>query len=87
MGRGQVEPARRNIAVGPASIANFVPRHRSPPSEVRVMPKQLAHVATLATIRLGLLLFLLTKVRKSELQDGTGMKWNLRTPPGQLEKA
>jgi hypothetical protein len=51
------------------------------------MPKQLAHVATLATIRLGLLLFLLTMVRKSDFRTRHGMKWNLRTPPGQLEKA
>lgn len=58
--------------VGPASIANFVPRDRSlSPSEIRVMLKQLEHVATLPTIRLGLRLFLLTMVRKSELQDAT----------------
>lgn len=31
MGRGQGEPARRNIAVGPASIANFVSASSSPP--------------------------------------------------------
>jgi integrase len=35
------------------------------------MLKQLEHVATLPTIRLGLRLFLLTMVRKSELQDAT----------------
>ncbi|PYF02308.1 integrase [Rhodopseudomonas faecalis] len=58
--------------VGPASIANFVPRDRSlSPSEIRVMLKQIEHVATLPTIRLGLRLFLLTIVRKSELQDAT----------------
>jgi integrase len=58
--------------VGPASIANFVPRDRSlSPSEIRVMLNQLEHVATLPTIRLGLRLFLLTMVRKSELQDAT----------------
>ncbi|TIT34424.1 MAG: DUF4102 domain-containing protein [Mesorhizobium sp.] len=56
--------------VGPASIANFVPRDRSlTPSEIRVMLKQLEHVATLPTIRLGMRLYLLTMVRKSELQD------------------
>jgi integrase len=56
--------------VGPASIASFVPRDRSlSPTEIRVMLKQLEHVATLPTIRLGLRLILLTMVRKSELQD------------------
>jgi integrase len=56
--------------VGPASIANFVPRDRSlSPSEIRVMLKQLEHIATLPTIRLGMRLYLLTMVRKSELQD------------------
>ena len=38
-----------------------------------MMRKQLEHVATLPTIRLGLRLYLLTMVRKSELQDAT---WN-----------
>jgi integrase len=56
--------------VGPASIATFVPKDRSlSPTEIRVMFKQLEHVATLPTIRLGMKLFLLTMVRKSELQD------------------
>ncbi|TGQ66055.1 site-specific integrase [Mesorhizobium sp. M00.F.Ca.ET.186.01.1.1] len=56
--------------VGPASIANFVPRDRSlSPTEIRVMLKMLERVATLPTIRLGLRLILLTMVRKSELQD------------------
>jgi integrase len=56
--------------VGPASIATFVPKDRSlSPTEIRVMLKQLEHVATLPTIRLGLRLYLLTMVRKSELQD------------------
>jgi len=56
--------------VGPASIATFVPKDRSlSPAEIRVMLGQLAHVATLPTIRLGLKLILLTMVRKSELQD------------------
>jgi integrase len=58
--------------VGPASIASFVPRDRSlSPPEIRVMLKQLEHVPTLPTIRLGLRLILLTMVRKSELQDAT----------------
>lgn len=56
--------------VGPASIATFVPKDRSlSPTEIRIMLKQLEHVATLPTIRLGMKLFLLTMVRKSELQD------------------
>ena len=58
--------------VGPASIATFVPKDRSlSPAEIRVMLGQLAHVPTLPTIRLGMKLFLLTMVRKSELQDAT----------------
>lgn len=58
--------------VGPASIATFVPKDRSlSPAEIRIMLKQLEHVATLPTIRLGMKLFLLTMVRKSELQDAT----------------
>jgi integrase len=60
--------------VGPSSIAHFIPRDRSlSPTEIRIMLKQLEHVATLPTIRLGLRLYLLTMVRKSELQDAT---WN-----------
>ncbi|MFO1086130.1 MAG: tyrosine-type recombinase/integrase [Reyranellaceae bacterium] len=56
--------------VGPSSIAHFVPRDRSlSPTEIRIMLKQLDHVPTLPTIRLGLRLILLTMVRKSELQD------------------
>ena len=56
--------------VRPASIATFVPKDRSlSPSEIRVMLKQLEHIATLPTIRLGMRLYLLTMVRKSELQD------------------
>ena len=58
--------------VGPASIATFVPKDRSlSPSEIRVMLKQLEHVATLPTIRLGMRLFLMTMVRKSELLNAT----------------
>jgi integrase len=58
--------------VGPSSIAHFVPRDRSlSPAEIRIMLKQLEHVATLPTIRLGVRLYLLTMVRKSELQDAT----------------
>ncbi|SFJ71786.1 site-specific integrase [Bradyrhizobium sp. Gha] len=56
--------------VGPASIATFVPKDRAlSPAEIRIMLKQLEHVATLPTIRLGMKLYLLTMVRKSELQD------------------
>jgi hypothetical protein len=58
--------------VGPSSIAHFVPRDRSlSPTEIRIMLKQLERVATLPTIRLGIRLYLLTMVRKSELQDAT----------------
>jgi integrase len=58
--------------VGPSSIATFVPKDRSlSPAEIRVMLGQLEHVATLPTIRLGMKLFLITMVRKSELQDAT----------------
>lgn len=60
--------------VGPASIATFVAKDRAlSPTEIRIMLKQLEHVPTLPTIRLGLKLILLTMVRKSELQDAT---WN-----------
>ena len=60
--------------VGPASIATFVPKDRSlSPTEIRIMIKQLERVATLPTIRLGMKLYLLTMVRKSELQDAV---WN-----------
>jgi integrase len=66
-GEKVVNPAEE---VGPASIATFVPKDRSlSPAEIRVMLKQLERVATLPTIRLGMRLFLLTMVRKSELQD------------------
>jgi integrase len=58
--------------VGPASIAHFVPRDRSlSPTEIRIMLRQLEHVPTLPTIRLGLRLILLTMARKSELQEAT----------------
>jgi len=58
--------------VGPASIATFVPKDRAlSATEIRVMLKQLEHVPTLPTIRLGLRLILLTMVRKSELLDAT----------------
>jgi integrase len=56
--------------VGPASIATFVPKDRSlSPSEVRVLFKVIEKVPTLPTIRLGMRFFLLSMVRKSELQD------------------
>ena len=56
--------------VGPASIATFVPKDRSlSPSEIRVLFKVIEKVPTLPTIRLGMRFFLLSMVRKSELQD------------------
>lgn len=56
--------------VGPASIATFVPKDRSlSPSEIRVLFKAIEKVATLSTIRLGMKFYLLSMVRKSELQD------------------
>jgi integrase len=58
--------------VGPSSIATFVPKDRSlSPTEIRILFRQLEHVPTLPTIRLGLKLYLLTMVRKSELLDAT----------------
>lgn len=58
--------------VGPASIATFVPKDRAlSPTEIRIMLRELEHVPTLPTIRLGLRLILLTMVRKSELLDAT----------------
>jgi integrase len=58
--------------VGPASIATFVAKDRAlSPTEIRIVLKELEHVPTLPTIRLGLRLILLTMVRKSELQDAT----------------
>lgn len=58
--------------VGPSSIATFTPRDRAlSPSEIRVLFLALEHVATLPTIRLGVKFFLLSMVRKSELQDAT----------------
>jgi integrase len=58
--------------VGPASIATFLPKDRAlSATEIRITLRQLEHVATLPTIRLGLRLILLTMVRKSELQDAT----------------
>lgn len=56
--------------VGPASIATFTPKDRSlSPSEIRVLFKVIEKVATLPTIRLGMKFFLLSMVRKGELQD------------------
>jgi integrase len=60
--------------VGPSSIATFVPKDRSlSPSEIRVLFRSIEKVATLPTIRLGMKFFLLSMVRKSELQDAV---WN-----------
>ena len=48
--------------VAPAAIATFVSRDRFlSPTEIRIMLKQLEHVATLSTIRLGLKLILLDR--------------------------
>ncbi len=56
--------------VGPASIATFMPKDRAlSPAEIRIVLRELEHVPTLPTIRLGLKLILLTMVRKSELLD------------------
>lgn len=56
--------------VGPASIATFTPKDRSlSPSEIRVLFRVIEKVPTLPTIRLGMKFFLLSMVRKSELQD------------------
>lgn len=56
--------------VGPASIARFVPKDRSlTPSEIRVLFRVIEKVPSLPTIRLGMRFFLLSMVRKSELQD------------------
>lgn len=64
-------------AVGPASIATFRPRDRSlSPSEIRIVFRCLEKVATLPTIRLGVRLYLMTMVRKSELQDAVWSEVN-----------
>jgi integrase len=56
--------------VGPASIATFRPKDRSlSPSEIRVLFRMIEKVATLPTIRLGMKFYLLSMLRKSELQD------------------
>lgn len=56
--------------VGPASIATFRPKDRSlSPAEIRVLFRVIEKVPTLPTIRLGMRFFLLSMVRKSELQD------------------
>jgi len=60
--------------VGPASIATFAVKDRAlSPTEIRIMLRQLEHVPTLPTIRLGLRLILLTMIRKSELLNAV---WN-----------
>ncbi len=74
--------------VGPASIATFVPKDRAlSPTEIRIMLKQLEHVPTLPTIRLGLRLILLTMVRKSELQDAVWDEVDSRMPYGAFPKS
>jgi integrase len=57
-------------SVGPAAIATFRPRDRSlSPSEIRLVLRLQEQIATLPTIRLGMRLYFMTMVRKSELQD------------------
>jgi integrase len=57
-------------SVGPAAIATFRPRDRSlSPSEIRLVLRLQEKIATLPTIRLGMRLYFMTMVRKSELQD------------------
>ena len=69
--------------MGPASITTFVPKNRAlSSSEIRVMLKQLDHIATLPTIRLGMRLYLLTVVRKSELQNAYGTRSTSRMRSG-----
>lgn len=59
-------------AVAPSAIASFEPKDRAlSPAEIRILLRELEHVPTLPTIRLGLRLVLLTMVRKSELLDAT----------------
>lgn len=73
--------------VGPTSIATFVPRDRSlSPSEIRVMMRMLEKVATLPTIRLGMKLYLLTLVRKSELRDATWDEVDFKNAVWQIPK-
>ena len=63
--------------VGPSSIATFAPKDRAlSPTEIRIVLRQLEHVPTLPTIRLGLRLILLTMVRKSELIDAVWSEVN-----------
>lgn len=50
------------------------------------MPGQIEHVPTLPTIRLGMKLFLLTMVRKSELQGATWDESISKTPYGRYPK-
>jgi len=58
--------------VGPSSIATFVPRDRAlSPTEIRILYKELEHVASYPTIKLALRLILLTLVRKGELIHAT----------------
>jgi integrase len=74
--------------VGPASIATFTPKDRAlSPAEIRVMLKELEKVATLPTIRLGMRLFLLTMVRKSELQDAVWGEATSKMPSGRFLKS
>lgn len=70
-GEKAVNPADEVL---PASIATFTPKDRAlSPSEIRILFREIEHVPTLPTIRLGLKLIVLTMVRKGELQ---GAVWD-----------
>jgi integrase len=74
--------------VGPASIATFVPKDQSlSPAEIRIMLRQLEHLPTLPTTRLGMKLFLLTMVRKSELQDATWDEVDFENASGRFRRS
>ena len=51
------------------------------------MLEQIEHMPTLPTIRLGMRLYLLTMVRKSELQDATWERSTLRMPSGPSQRS
>jgi integrase len=73
--------------VMPASIATFTPKDRSlSPSEIRVLFKVIEKVPTLPTIRLGMRFFLLSMVRKSELQDATWDEVDFENPVWTIPK-
>ncbi len=78
--------------VRPSTIATFTPKDRVlAPEEIGVFLKQLEHVGTLPTIKLGLRLLLLTMLRKSELLEATWEEVDFRaavwTIPAERMKA